>query len=141
MLDRVRALLAQAESTTFEAEAETFTAKAQQLMTRHAIDMAMVSAGSRRAERPDTIRIAIDDPYLAAKSLLLQLVAASSRCRAVFHQRFAMSSVVGFAADLDRHGDAVHVAAGAGADRDARSRRSRRHREPGRGAEGSAPRS
>ena len=100
MLDRVRALLAQAESTTFEAEAETFTAKAQQLMTRHAIDMAMVSAGSRRAERPDTIRIAIDEPYLAAKSLLLQLVAASSRCRAVFHQRFAMSSVVGFAADL-----------------------------------------
>ena len=40
-----RALLAQAESTTFEAEAESFTAKAQQLMARHAIDAAMVGRG------------------------------------------------------------------------------------------------
>ncbi|MDQ1462940.1 MAG: hypothetical protein QOI08_4424 [Actinomycetota bacterium] len=101
MLDRVRALLAQAESTQYEAEAETFTAKAQELMTRHAIDMAMLSSGARRAERPQTIRIGIDEPYVDAKSLLLQFVAESSRCRAVFHERFAMSSVVGFAADLD----------------------------------------
>jgi hypothetical protein len=101
MLDRVRALLAQAESTQYEAEAETFTAKAQELMTRHAIDLAMLSAGARRAERPDTIRIPIDDPYLRAKSLLLQFVAESSRCRAVYHERFAVSSVIGFSADLD----------------------------------------
>jgi len=52
ILNRVRALLAQAESTNFEAEAETFTAKAQELMTRHAIDMAMVAAGDQRSERP-----------------------------------------------------------------------------------------
>lgn len=101
MLDRVRALLAQAESTKYEAEAETFTAKAQELMTRHAIDMAMVSASAQRSERPGTIRIPIDEPYIDAKSLLLQFVAESSRCQAVFHQRFAMSSVVGFADDLD----------------------------------------
>lgn len=101
MLDRVRALLAQAESTKYEAEAETFTAKAQELMTRHAIDMAMVSASAQRSEQPGTIRIPIDEPYVDAKSLLLQFVAESSRCQAVFHQRFAMSSVVGFADDLD----------------------------------------
>lgn len=100
MLDRVRALLAQAESTSFEAEAEAFTAKAQELMTRHAIDIAMVSASAQRSERPRTIRIAIDEPYVDAKSLLLQLVAEHSRCQAVFHQRYAMSSVVGFAGDL-----------------------------------------
>ena len=100
MLNRVRALLAQAESTNFEAEAETFTAKAQELMTRHAIDMAMVSASSRRSEQPITIRVPVDEPYVDAKSLLLQLVAESSRCRAVFHPRFAMSSVIGFAGDL-----------------------------------------
>jgi hypothetical protein len=101
MLDRVRALLAQAESTQFEAEAETFTAKAHALMTRHAIDMAMVSAGSQRSERPDTIRIAIDEPYVDAKSFLLHVVAESSRCKAVLHERYAMVSLVGFAADLD----------------------------------------
>ncbi|MGO9874343.1 MAG: DUF2786 domain-containing protein [Acidimicrobiia bacterium] len=101
MLNRVRALLAQAESTNYQAEAEAFTAKAQELMTRHAIDMAMVSTSTRRSERPATIRIPIDEPYVDAKSLLLQIVAENSRCRAAFHQRFAMSSVVGFADDLN----------------------------------------
>ena len=100
ILKRVRALLAQAESTNFEAEAETFTAKAQELMARHAIDMAMVAANSRHSERPDTIRIPIDDPYVSGKSLLLQFVAEASRCRAVFHPGFAISSVVGFPGDL-----------------------------------------
>ena len=101
VLDRVRALLAQAESTTFEAEAATFTAKAQELMARHAIDVAMLSAHARRSDRPATIRIAIDDPYVSSKSLLLHVVAKNSRCTAVFHSDYAMSSVVGFAGDLD----------------------------------------
>jgi hypothetical protein len=61
----------------------------------------MVSASAQRSERPGTIRIPIDEPYVDAKSLLLQFVAENSRCQAVFHQRFAMSSVVGFADDLD----------------------------------------
>jgi hypothetical protein len=101
MLNRVRALLAQAESTNYQAEAEAFTAKAQELMTRHAIDMAMVSTSTRRSEQPATIRLPLDEPYVDAKSLLLQIVAENSRCRAVFHQRFAMSSIVGFADDLN----------------------------------------
>jgi hypothetical protein len=100
MLNRVRALLAQAESTNFEAEAETFTAKAQQLMTRHAIDMAMVAASAERSLQPDTIRVPIDEPYFDAKSRLLGNVAHSSRCRAVFHPGIAMCTVVGFADDL-----------------------------------------
>ena len=48
VLAKVRALLAQAESTTFEAEAEAFTAKAQELMARHAIDAALLWARSGR---------------------------------------------------------------------------------------------
>ncbi|MET0324191.1 MAG: DUF2786 domain-containing protein, partial [Ilumatobacteraceae bacterium] len=56
VLVKVRALLAQAESTTFEAEAETFTAKAQELMARHAIDAAMLWSTTSRDERPTTIR-------------------------------------------------------------------------------------
>ena len=100
MLERVRALLAQAESTTFEAEAEAFMAKAHELMTRYAIDEAMVSARANRSEAPLTIRVPIDDPYVDAKSLLLHHVAANSRCRAVFYDRFALSAVVGFSTDL-----------------------------------------
>jgi hypothetical protein len=100
ILERVRALLAQAESTTFEAEAEAFTAKAQELMTRHAIDRALVSEPAGRGEAPVTVRVPIDDPYVDAKSLLLHCVAESSRCRSVFHGQYAMSTVVGFAADV-----------------------------------------
>ncbi len=100
ILERVRALLAQAESTTFEAEAETFTAKAQELMARHAIDVAMVWGRSSRTEEPIMIRIAIDEPYANAKSLLLHHVATNSRCRVIQHSAYAICSVVGFQNDL-----------------------------------------
>ena len=100
VLVKVRALLAQAESTTFEAEAETFTAKAQELMARHAIDAAMLWATTSRDERPTTIRLPIDDPYADIKSLLLQYVASHSRCTAVWDGVNALSTVVGFASDV-----------------------------------------
>lgn len=100
VLVRVRALLAQAESTNFEAEAEAFTAKAQELMARHAIDTALLWATTERDERPTSIRLPIDDPYADIKSLLLQRVANRSRCTAVWDERHAMSTVVGFASDV-----------------------------------------
>lgn len=101
ILERIRALLAMAESTTFEAEATAFTAKAQALMTRHAIDAALLHGQTGRGdEHPLTIRIPIDSPYADAKSFLLQTVARASRCRSVFHADLAMSSVVGFAGDV-----------------------------------------
>ncbi len=101
MLGKIRALLAKAESTTFEAEAEALTAKAQELMTRHAIDAAIVaSERTTTGEEPIAIRVAIDDPYIDAKSLLLQVVATAGRCRAVFDQSIAASTVVGFRTDV-----------------------------------------
>lgn len=101
VLKRIRALLAKAESSQFEAEATALTAKAQELVTRHAIDAAAVEAGlGHRDERPVAIRVPIDRPYVDAKSLLLQVVAQSGRCRAVFHERLAMSTIAGFAADV-----------------------------------------
>jgi hypothetical protein len=100
VLVKVRALLAQAESTTFEAEAEAFTAKAQELMARHAIDGAVLWARSAREERPITIRVPLDDPYTDVKSLLLQRVAHHSRCKSVYHRRYGLASIVGFASDV-----------------------------------------
>lgn len=101
LLDRIRNLLAKAESTTFEAEAIAFTGKAQELMTRHAIDVATLQ-GSRRQheERPVAIRLPIDAPYADAKSLLLQTIADAGRCRSVFHIGLELSTVVGFPADV-----------------------------------------
>ncbi len=101
VLARVRALLAQAESTTYGAEAAAFTAKAQELMARHAIDHALVWERAGRDESPVTVRLPVDDPYADAKSLLLQIVATHSRCRAVFHERYTLSTIVGFASDVE----------------------------------------
>lgn len=100
VLERVRALLAQAESTNYPAEAEAFTAKAHELMTRHAIDAALVEDSTARVGFATAVRIPVDEPYLDSKSLLLQIVAEASRCRAVFHSRYAMSTVVGASNDL-----------------------------------------
>jgi hypothetical protein len=100
VLVKVRALLAQAESTTFEAEAAAFTAKAQELMARHAIDAAVMWASSARDERPTTIRLPIDDPYADVKALLLHSVARHSRCRSVRHVEYGLMSLVGFASDV-----------------------------------------
>ena len=100
VLERVRALLAQAESTTYPAEAEAFTAKAHELMTRHAIDAALVTGAVVDHGWVTAIRLAIDEPYLDTKSLLLQIVATNSRCRTVFHSAYAMSTIVGASADV-----------------------------------------
>jgi hypothetical protein len=96
VLERVRALLAKAESTTFPEEAEALTAKAQELMARHAIDQALLQAAE--GERPADIvgwRIGIEDPYAFAKSLLLHKIAAANGCRAVWSKHFGFSTVFG----------------------------------------------
>lgn len=100
MLQRIRALLNKAESTAFEAEASALTEKAQELMTRHAIDEAMVEEVGSTSD-PATRRIAIDAPYADVKSLLLQTIAEASRCRSVFSPALAISTVIGFSADLE----------------------------------------
>lgn len=47
--DRIAAILRQAEATTHRAEAETFVSRAQELATRHAIDLALLQARDRAA--------------------------------------------------------------------------------------------
>jgi hypothetical protein len=100
VLRKVRQLLAHAESTTFPDEAEAFTAKAYELASRHAVDVASLWVRGGRVERPVTVRVRIDDPYETPKSHLLQVVAGSNRCRAVRHGGVGLTSVVGFPSDV-----------------------------------------
>lgn len=102
ILERVRALLAKAESTPYEAEAETFTAGAQALMARHSIDVAMLAAKQPRkaGDIPAGRRVGIDRPYEAPKVLLLDAVAGANRCRTVWSKELAFVTVVGYPADL-----------------------------------------
>lgn len=108
MLERVRALLAKAESTEFPEEAEALTARAQGLMARHSIDEALVAVAAARQSgkaRPGTEasgrRLFVDSPYEAAKAILLDVIAKANRCRAVWHKQLGLSSVVGFPSDLN----------------------------------------
>ena len=130
ILEKVRALLAKAESTTFPDEAEALSAKAQELMARHAIDDAMVAHGSDEA--PTGVRMPVDDPYAAAKAALLHVVASANRCRAVWSKHLGFSTVLGFEADvvfvdvlytsLLVQATSAMVAAGSQVDRHGRSR-------------------
>jgi hypothetical protein len=101
MLDRVRALLAKAESTDFQEEADAFTAKAQELMARHRIDHVLLVTTTGRRDQPVSRRVSIDNPYEAPKTLLLQVVSEANSCRAVWMKRFGFTTVVGFPTDLD----------------------------------------
>jgi hypothetical protein len=100
MLARVRALLAKAESTTFEDEAEAFTAKAQELIARYAIDEALLHTVDDVGD-PSVRRIPIDDPYADAKSALIAAVAAANRCRVVHSPAMGWVTAFGYDHDLD----------------------------------------
>src|SRR4051794_22354782 len=102
MLRKVRALLAKAESTSFDEEAEAFTAKAQELMTRFRIDRALIESAARDARNaPVARRIDIEAPYAGAKATLLARVAAANGCHTVFDGQNQVMTVFGFADELD----------------------------------------
>lgn len=100
ILAKIRALLAKAESTSFDAEAEALTAKAQELMTRHRIDRAVAD---RQIANDEVVgrRIWIDNPYPEAKSALLAGIATANGCRAVWTKNIGFATVFGFADELD----------------------------------------
>lgn len=101
VLRRVRALLAKAESTTFEEESQALTTKAQELMSRHSIDRAALGVASGEREAPLGLRLGVDDPYAQSKAILLAIVAGANRCQAVWSKGFGFSTVFGFAEDLE----------------------------------------
>lgn len=101
MLSRIRALLAKAEATEYAEEAEALSARAQELMAKYSIDQALLAAESGRKDAPAGRRIAVDNPYEAPKTSLLQAVATANRGRVVWSKEVGLATVVGFEADLD----------------------------------------
>ncbi|MCF2129839.1 DUF2786 domain-containing protein [Strepomyces sp. STD 3.1] len=100
-LARIRALLAKAEATGYPEEAEALSAKAQELMARHSVDEALLSAHAPSPDAPGACRIGVEAPYEQAKAVLLDAVADANHCRAVWHEPLGFSTVVGFEADLE----------------------------------------
>ncbi len=102
-LGRVRALLAKAERTEFPEEADALTGKAQELISRYAIDSAVLAdqrgpdLGAGVAAR----RLHLTDPFTGAKAQLLQAVAAANGCRVVLLRDLGIATVVGLPVDLE----------------------------------------
>jgi Protein of unknown function (DUF2786) len=106
MLSRVRALLAKAESTTFPEEAEALSVKAQELMSRYSLERIVVESAARgdgaRSPHPASARrIWLDNPYVAAKALLVGAVAEANRCRTALSEKLGFSTVLGDEVDLE----------------------------------------
>lgn len=99
-LERIRAMLAKAESTPYEAEADTFMAAAQTLMTRHSIDRAMLNERRRGPASPISRRVGVERPYELPKVHLLDVVASANRCRTVWSKHLGFVTVVGFESDI-----------------------------------------
>lgn len=97
-LTTIRALLAKAEATEYAEEADAFTAKAQDLMTRYAIDEALVAETDSDVQ---SRRVHIDNPYAAAKAQLLATVGRVNRVKAIWDDEHAIATVVGSPVDLE----------------------------------------
>jgi hypothetical protein len=102
-LGRIRALLAKAESTEFPEEAETLSAKAQELMTKYAVDEAVLAAerGNSLADEVSARRVHLDNPYPEAKLRLLGAVASANQVRAIYLEPLAIATLVGLPVDLE----------------------------------------
>ena len=102
VLRRIRGLLTKAESTEFPDEAEALTAKAQELMTRYAVDAALLEVGRPPADGPgvDTRRVHVRDPYVRAKMQLLAAVAGANDVRLVWYSNLGIANLVGVRADV-----------------------------------------
>lgn len=82
VLAKVRALLAKAESTSYPEEAAALTAKANELIAAHAIDLALVEEKTGRGAIESRMFF-IDAPYTKQKFLLLSAAAQANNCRAI----------------------------------------------------------
>lgn len=102
--EKVRKLLAQAEDpAATPEEAQTFTAKAQQLMTKYAIDLAMIT-DAERIDRVVERGWRIDGPYAAHKVSLVNSVSRANDCRAIYTTLDGGAryiEVVGFPTDVE----------------------------------------
>jgi hypothetical protein len=99
-LATIRALLAKAEATEYAEEADTFTAKAQDLMTRYAIDEALLADPTDDIEIRSR-RVHIDNPYAGTKAQLLATVGKVNLVKTIWDDQLGIATVVGLPVDLD----------------------------------------
>lgn len=106
IITKIQALLAKAESTEYEEEADLFTAKAHELMLRHAIDEAELQLkGKHKGEiGRDVFIYSTNDANLPGKRGILNVAAKAAGCKAVFitgSRKKQTSFLVGYETDRE----------------------------------------
>jgi hypothetical protein len=101
-LTKVRALLAKAESTPYDAEAEAFSAKAQQLVAEHSLDRIVAEHGGEGVRSSlGVLRLWVEAPYVVPKAMLIDAVAEANRSRCVLVEALGLCTVVGHPDELE----------------------------------------
>jgi hypothetical protein len=106
MLAKIRAMLAKAESTEFEAEAESYRVLAYRLAEKYSIDRAMLQASRPEQERdkPGRRKFQFEGSYTMEQLDLLAYIAFSYGGRAVqdtYRGRAYEATIYAFESDLD----------------------------------------
>lgn len=104
LIEKIQALLAKAESTTYEAEADAFYAKAQELMVRYAIDEAeLVASGQKRKDEIVIREVSIRDGRQRTKPQrsLLNGIARVMGCRTWYYPKTERNAVCGYESDVE----------------------------------------
>lgn len=85
MLNRIRALLAKAESTSFPEEAETYTAKAMQLMAKYGIEQALLEDSQPQLHKGIVDRIfRLQAPFARDKVMFFNAIVNALGGRAIW---------------------------------------------------------
>lgn len=91
MIDRIRQLIAKAESSPYPAEAESFMAKAQQLIDLHAIDQARLHGVDPSTVSHETRPMT--GSYSAERAQIWAAVAQANRCRVLTLSGYSSNKV------------------------------------------------
>lgn len=104
MIEKIRGLLAKAESSEFEEEADLFLKKATELMAKYRIDEALLAAAGKAADDPVERRFISVGTWGIAKGSLIVSLCQAFDCHAVWASKqkgVRRCGLVGHASDLD----------------------------------------
>jgi Protein of unknown function (DUF2786) len=93
--------MAKAEATAYPEEAEALSAKAEELITRYALEHLIDAPDTDQSD--DGIRsrrIWIDAPYVLPKAMLINTVAEANRCRTIVSEKLGFSTILGDEQDI-----------------------------------------
>lgn len=100
MIDKIRGLLAKAESTEFEGEADLLLKKAAELMAKYRIDEAVLAASGKAADDPIERRYLSVGKWDIAKGGLAVALCEAFDCHALWAKKKTLA-LIGHTSDLD----------------------------------------